>query len=169
VPQQRFRDSAARASWTSIIGRRLTMARQTRCIDCNVAGIETTRPALKPGPRCEQHWRETRRKRSDAAHGKHLEKAFSITAEIYAYVKNKQGGVCYGCGRAKGKTKRLAVDHDHRCDAGHPPEFGCPKCIRALLCTYCNEVVGRLDADALRRLIEVHENPPAQRWLKELD
>jgi hypothetical protein len=70
--------------------------------------------------------------------------------------------VCYGCGRAKGKTKRLAVDHDHRCDAGHPPEFGCPKCIRALLCTYCNEVMGRLDADALRRLIEVHENPPAQ-------
>jgi hypothetical protein len=92
VPQQRFRDSAAGASWTSIIGRRLTMAHQTRCIDCNAAGIETTRPALKPGPRCEQHWRETKRKRSDAAHGKHLEKAFSITSEIYAYVKNKQGG-----------------------------------------------------------------------------
>jgi hypothetical protein len=73
--------------------------------------------------------------------------------------------VCFICQRATGKTKRLAVDHDHDCDAGHDRNMGCPKCIRALLCGPCNRLVGFLDAEALARAIEVLTNPPAQRFL----
>src|ERR1051326_4452274 len=129
--------------------------RQTRCIDCNSMDRKTDRPAYNPGPRCDEHWRAEKRKRSKAAHGKRIEKDFQINENIYDALYLAQGGVCFGCGRAKGIKRRLAIDHDHNCDQGHDPKVGCPKCIRALLCAYCNEVVGRLDVEALQRLIIV--------------
>lgn len=140
--------------------------RQTRCIDCNAVGRQTGRPALNPGPRCVEHHRERKRAISKALHDKRIEQNFEIDGDTYWAIYDAQGGVCYGCGKAKGIRRRLAVDHDHNCDAGHPPEQGCRKCIRALLCAYCNEIVGRLNADALARLIVVLTDPPAQRILR---
>lgn len=160
--------------------------RQTRCVDCNAMGRKTDRPALKPGPRCEEHHHARRRIVSKANHGKRIEKGFGITAAIYdalyaaqkAFIAtqfnwkgDRLSGVCYGCGKAKGEgRRRLAVDHDHRCaelhGTTHAPEVGCPLCIRSLLCAYCNEILGRLDAGALLRLVEVlGEDPPARRML----
>lgn len=139
--------------------------RQTRCVGCNAVGRKTDRPAFNPGPRCDGCWREEKRRRAKAAHGKRLERIYQITSAIYDFILKWQGGVCYGCRKAKGKSRRLCVDHDHKKAAeecGHDPNTGCPNCIRALLCAYCNEVVGRLDADGLRRLADVLENPPAQ-------
>lgn len=140
--------------------------RQTRCIDCNSVGRVTDRPAYNPGPRCNEHWREQNKKRSKAAHGKRIEKNFNITETIYDALYLAQGGVCFGCGKSKGISRRLAIDHDHNCDAGHPPEVGCINCIRALLCAYCNEVIGRLDVEALQRLIIVLTDPPARKILR---
>lgn len=140
--------------------------RQTRCVDCNSEGRQTPRAALKPGPRCDEHWRETKKSRSKVAHGKRIEKDFNINEVIYDALYEAQGGVCFGCGKAKGIRRRLAVDHDHQCDQGHDPKMGCPLCIRALLCAYCNEVVGRLDVEALRRLIIVLTDPPARKILR---
>jgi hypothetical protein len=146
--------------------------RQTRCVDCNELGHVTDRVASHPGPRCLEHHRERKRWASKQAHGKRLEKVYQITSAIYDFIYKWQGGVCYGCRKAKGTRRRLAVDHDHRKArevCGHDPNMGCPNCIRSLLCNYCNEVVGRLDADALRRLAEVLEDPPAQRALREME
>lgn len=162
--------------------------RQTRCVDCNALGRKTDRPALKPGPRCEEHHFARRRTVSKTNHGKRIEKAFGITRAIYdalyeaqkAFIATqvnwrgeKLKGVCYGCGKANGKTKSLAVDHDHECNAKHgtthAPEVGCPLCIRSLLCGYCNTIIGRLDAGALLRLVEVlGDDPPAQRMLRSI-
>jgi hypothetical protein len=161
--------------------------RQTRCVDCKALGRKTDRPALKPGPRCEEHHHARRRTVSKANHGKRIAKAFGITRDIYdalyeaqkAYIATlvnwkgeKLRGVCYGCGKATGKTKALAVDHDHECAAkngtDHAPEVGCLQCIRALLCGQCNTILGRYDAGALRRLVEVIEDPPAQRMLRSI-
>lgn len=146
--------------------------RQTRCIDCISLGRESSRAAPHPGPRCLEHHRERKHLASKAAHGKRLEKVYQITTAIYDFLYQWQGGVCYGCRKAKGIRRRLAVDHDHKKAAevcGHDPNTGCPNCIRSLLCAYCNEVVGRLDADGLRRLAEVLEDPPARRALKEYE
>lgn len=142
--------------------------RQTRCVDCNEAGAITDRPALNPGPRCDEHWRAKKKVRSKVAHSKRIEKNFSIDGDIYDALKRAQGGKCFGCQRATGKTKNLAVDHDHECDGGHDPKMGCIKCIRALLCGYCNQIIGRLDVPALQRLIEVLTDPPAQRFLRSI-
>jgi hypothetical protein len=142
--------------------------RQTRCVDCNEMGRVTPRSALHPGPRCDEHHRARKRKVSKAAHGKRIETEFGIDSATYDLLYKSQGGVCFGCGKAKGLKRRLAVDHDHACTAGHDPKQGCPLCIRALLCTYCNEILGRLDAAALQRLITVLTDPPAQKILKEI-
>jgi hypothetical protein len=140
--------------------------RQTRCIDCNAMGRKTPRASTYPGPRCKEHWYARKRVVSKRAHDKHIEKNFEIDGPTYDLIYESQGGVCFGCGRAKGIKRRLAIDHDHECDAGHDPKMGCLKCIRALLCAYCNEILGRLDVDALRRLIIVLTDPPAQKILR---
>lgn len=47
-----------------------------------------------------------------------------------------QGGKCFICHRAYGKTRRLCVDHDHATGK-----------VRGLLCKSCNTIMGRLRDD----------------------
>ena len=69
-------------------------------------------------------------------------KTYGLEAGEYAKLYTEQGGVCAICRRATGKTKRLAVDHDH--DTGR---------VRGLLCGPCNKLVGYLrnSPEAFRR------------------
>lgn len=144
------------------------MPRQTRCIDCNEAGIVTDRSATNPGPRCLEHWRLRKKETSKANHAKRIEENFDgLTAEMYWALYEFQGRKCYVCQVATGKRKRLAVEHEHNkpgCD--HPPEQGCLKCIRGLACGPCNQGVLIHPVPALRRAIEMLEDPPAQRFLE---
>lgn len=145
-----------------------------RCVDCVAEGINTARKAAvdkngdpRPGNRCVTHWRARRKTVSSAAHARRLEQNFEISAEIYQLLYVLQGGKCFGCQRATGKTKRLAVDHDHELalEHGHDPKKGCIRCIRCLLCGQCNQIIGRLGVEALCRLIQVLTDPPARKWL----
>ena len=144
------------------------MTRQTRCIDCNKVGRTTPRPAPNPGPRCGQCWRVEKHRRALEAHGHRVEKHFGITGEQYWVIYEAQDGRCAVCRKASGRTKRLAVDHDHKLCDDHPPEMGCPRCVRALLCGPCNKMLGHLDVEALQRAIEVLSDPPAQKILQSL-
>jgi hypothetical protein len=54
----------------------------------------------------------------------------------------QQGGVCAICERPPDKAKRvkrLVVDHDHACCPGGK---SCGKCVRGLLCEWCNRILG---------------------------
>lgn len=144
------------------------------CKDCKAESLTSVRkPALdahgnpRPGNRCITHWRARKKTVSAAAHGRRLEQNFEISAEIYQVLYVLQGGKCFGCQRATGASKRLAVDHDHELalEHGHDPKKGCIRCIRCLLCGQCNQIIGRLDVAALCRLIEVLTDPPARKWL----
>jgi hypothetical protein len=48
-----------------------------------------------------------------------------------------------------GDRDDLAVDHDHSCCQGSrgraDGRAGCKKCIRGLLCDFCNRVLGRIE------------------------
>ena len=86
-----------------------------------------------------------------------LRKAFGITAEQYDEMFAAQGGVCAICGQqsrtkhGNGKTRKLAVDHDH--ETGE---------VRGLLCMACNRAMGLLKDNprVLRRAADYLEQPP---------
>lgn len=75
---------------------------------------------------------------------------FNMTFEQYEDMYAEQGGVCAICRQPEtamrdGRVLDLAVDHDHACC----PEKGrsCGKCIRALLCSNCNNAIGKMQDD----------------------
>lgn len=142
-----------------------------RCKDCAAQGISSYRAAHYPGPRCTTHHREFVKRSKKKAHARRVEKGFGITGEQYDAIYASQGGKCYICQRATGKTKALAVDHDHKREGClHAPDVGCPMCVRGLTCSTCNRIVlGRYDIHALARAIQYLLDPPAQKVLIELE
>lgn len=135
-----------------------------RCKDCDPT--HANRPAPHPGPRCATHWRVERKSRQTRSHARNTATRYGLTPEQYSALYEAQGRHCAICQKATGATRRLSVDHDHQCDAGHPPERGCPQCIRGLLCAVCNRIlIGRYDTDALKRAVDYLENPPARKVL----
>lgn len=88
-----------------------------------------------------------------AAHGKRVEATYGITEKDYWDLYELQGGRCAICRWAKGQKKRLAVDHDHKCPMPHPREVGCEQCVRGLLCTFCNRLIGKF-----RDSVEIFQN-----------
>ena len=68
---------------------------------------------------------------------------YGLTHEDYSIMLGEQGGVCRIC--LKKETLghgTLSVDHDHSCCAGIE---SCGKCIRGLLCSRCNKVLGAVE------------------------
>lgn len=99
---------------------------------------------------------------SEAAHASRIEKVYDISKDEYNDLLALQGGVCYVCHR-KPKTKRLAVDHNHR--TGEVRGLLCPDvergCNHAVLGSLENSKDGALAA--ARRLVEYLEDPPYAR------
>lgn len=92
-----------------------------------------------------------------------------MTPEQYDLILAFQGGRCYIC-PARGKTRALAVDHDHekaRRECDHAHEDSCSNCWRGLLCAKCNGYMAyvRDDPDSWRRGRQYLLNPPAQQAL----
>lgn len=130
------------------------------CIDCAALPVDDRPPRPRPAPhggprtrRCDTHKRawaaEVRRRRHDARVAREYGLAPGEYDELLAF----QGGTCAipGC-RATGKTKRLAVDHDH--ETGEP---------RGLLCGPHNyDLLGRFAGD-LQAGLDYLQNPPMAR------
>lgn len=93
----------------------------------------------------------------EKAHERAILAKYGVSPEDYRAVLEGQGGKCAICQKATGKTRRLAVDHDHATD-----EF------RGLLCGTCNHrLLGAAHdgTEILKRAIDYLENPPARRIL----
>jgi hypothetical protein len=125
------------------------------------------RVAKFPGPRCYSHHGVRKRQVRMANHGRRTLSIYGLSPEDYQKLLAFQGGVCIGCGLAKGNPdgargkKNLAVDHDHSCCPG---PASCGRCVRMLLCSPCNDVLAhfRDDPIALRRLASALENWPSR-------
>lgn len=113
-----------------------------------------TRKLSAPGPRCASCHRARKKAAREAAHGRWILKTYGITSEQYEFLYKAQGGSCYICCRAKGISKKLAVDHDHA--TGY---------VRGLLCTTCNKILGhfRDDPRVADRAADYLLHPPAFR------
>lgn len=143
------------------------------CVDCLLDPPKTVRPAPHGGPRskrCVTHARALKKARSLAAKSKRVERVYGITEVEYQAILAAQGGRCAICRRANGRTKRLAVDHDHdHCEiCAGPQTCGAPEAIRALLCGPCNQQVGLWDVFALARAARVLMYPEAPEIIRQL-
>lgn len=76
-------------------------------------------------------------------------RAYGITPQRYWEMLEEQGGTCAMCGRTPEQNgKMLAVDHDHACC---PTKLkSCGRCVRGLLCSSCNVVLGYIENTAWR-------------------
>ncbi len=119
------------------------------CIDCPE---EIKRAAPHPGPRCFTHWKVETKRRKQVAHERHVATTYNLPPGHYDLLYQWQGGRCYICQRATGKTKALAVDHNH--ETGE---------VRGLLCSPCNRgVLGHLREDVaslVRAIAYLHSSP----------
>ncbi|AYQ98847.1 endonuclease VII [Mycobacterium phage NiebruSaylor] len=142
------------------------------CADCIAEGIATWRPIASGTrvKRCATHTRAAKKRARLNAHGRRVESEYGIPQELYWALYEAQGGKCAICQIATGKTKRLAVDHDHKMAVevcGHDANKGCPRCIRGLLCGPCNQGIGRWSPKALVRALDYRLSPPAHTVIAE--
>ena len=114
----------------------------------------TVRPVKAPGPRCVSHMRKEKERRRKAAHEKRVQKVYGLSDGDYDRLYEHQGGRCYLCRRATGRSRKLAVDHDHATGL-----------VYGLLCSPCNkDVMGhsRRDVAYFVRCLQYLDNPPAR-------
>lgn len=69
-----------------------------------------------------------------------LRLTYNMSVEDYDKMFQEQEGLCAICLCSPQGDARLAVDHDHACCPGTK---SCGKCIRKLLCSSCNNGLGR--------------------------
>lgn len=130
------------------------------------SGSHATPESLaKPKPAVD---RKARLAKSQREHAASIQRNYGISAELYWNCYSLQGGRCAICMIATGRTKRLAVDHNHKCQMGHDPKRGCESCVRGLLCSRCNRFLGQIrdDPAAGERMARYLRQPPFQEILK---
>lgn len=113
-----------------------------------------------------KEWNEKNKERRRlSARKRHLRSKYNITPEDYDRMLETQKGLCIGCERHYSEFKLpLLIDHDHACC---PTNKSCGKCIRGLLCTECNGLLGygKDNPEILKRLIKYLEDYKKRRNL----
>jgi hypothetical protein len=67
-----------------------------------------------------------------------LAREYNMTPERYRHLLDEHGELCGIC-RKPSTGKRLSIDHDHACCSG---ARSCGQCVRGLLCSRCNLLLG---------------------------
>ena len=130
------------------------MTKPRLCVDCRDAGRPLTRPAPHPGPRCATDHRVFKKAQKERNHDRMVQRVYGLGPGDYERILAAQGGRCaiLNC-RATGKSKKLAVDHDHA--TGEP---------RGILCSNHNRSIGANgdNPDVFRNIAAYLESPPAR-------
>jgi hypothetical protein len=129
------------------------------CKDCGKVKGQNQRCDLRCY-RCGLDFKKRGRKQS---HARRVVQVYGITGEEYEKLYAAQGSACAICLRATGRSKRLAVDHDHAIEQVH----GNRASVRGLLCSVCNNFLGhaRDDPEFFKRAITYLLDPPARKVL----
>ena len=105
--------------------------------------------------------RNVKKEQSKAAHDAYVQRVYGLLPGEYDKIYEAQGGKCFICQRATGRTRKLAVDHDHAIGDGKR------EAVRGLLCKPCNRMLGhgRDDPKMFSRAAAYLKNPPAREVL----
>lgn len=122
-------------------------------LGAEVPAMPSARPAPNPGPRCATHWRAERKRRATESHARRVNAVYGLQPGQYEQLFEGQGRHCAICLRANGKTKRLAVDHNHKTGE-----------VRGLLCGPCNSMLAhaRDEPDMFHRARHYLIDPPSR-------
>jgi hypothetical protein len=136
-------------------------AKSPVCKDCRseaseAGGIIPKRGAPHPGPRCTTHHRAWKRAQKARTRDNRVCRVYGLAPGDYERLRASQGGICAVCGKwsgRNGRTKALAVDHDH--ESGE---------VRGLLCSTCNRTIGeyRDNPELFVRMANYLLRPPAR-------
>jgi hypothetical protein len=131
------------SSWHRLSGVDL-VGRTASCSICGPVTIKV-RHRTRDGGRARSTCNEMEKARKRAAlrgtgRDSRLRGRYGITESDYDAMLAAQGGVCWICKEPPSRI-RLAVDHDHDCCPGGK---SCGECVRGLLCTPCNTLLGRV-------------------------
>jgi hypothetical protein len=86
-----------------------------------------------------QEWKEKNPDRKWMLDKKsHLWTYYRLTIEDYRKMFDDSDGKCHICK----ESKKLVVDHNHKCCSG---KISCGKCVRGLVCHNCNTLTGFLE------------------------
>lgn len=114
---------------------------------CRKCATEYQKSRYAADPRIMQRQKEL----YDPVHarGWRLKNKYGLTTESYEAMLAAQGGACAICS----SVSDLHVDHDHSCCPG---EKSCGACVRGLLCSSCNNGLGRFKDNVknLERAVE---------------
>lgn len=93
---------------------------------------------------------------AEKAHRTRVAGVYGLKDGDYDRLYEAQGGVCAICNWATGKSKRLAVDHDHATGE-----------VRGLICSRDNQMLGhgRDKTEFFQRVIDYLNHPPAREIL----
>lgn len=148
------------------------MPKLAECVDCIAEGITTWRPVTGVRvKRCATHVRAKKKADKQRSRDNRRRNTYGLTEEDHRELLARQGGLCAICGPVtgnRGARRDLSTDHDHKCCNG---PTSCGRCVRGLLCSTCNTILGRWRDNPLvpLRMIQYLDNPPWQQILKERD
>lgn len=144
----RCKKRLAYEAWAAKRDAARAMEPPNRCLDCGVELARRTDTAQpKRCPDCQPVFDAARRRATDER--RRFTRHGGFTPEAFEELLAAQGGVCAICRGdvvdVRGRAGML--DHDHECCPG---AYGCPRCIRGVLCNRCNQGVGYFSDDVAR-------------------
>lgn len=137
------------------------------CMNAEAGSPHAKRPVTAGSgpktPRCTTCEREVKRARRKASHESRVGKVYGLEPGDYERLYEAQGGKCAiaKC-KATGKTKKLAVEHQH--DQEHLGRDS----VRGLACGPHNGWIGQAgdDPEVFDSIAEYLRNPPAHKVLE---
>jgi hypothetical protein len=118
---------------------------QSRCKDCAKAGAAKWNKDNRE--RATKNGRGFRERHPGYHVDWRLKNVYGLTKDQYEELLKTQDGVCAICRSDDGRP--LVVDHDHSCcpvgAEARSSEKTCGKCVRGLLCSSCNAILGHLE------------------------
>jgi len=124
----------------------IVAARKAKCLESDSGRICLTCQIWKPWDRFSNDSRRDNGKTSNCMEcgwWRSVKGIYGLSQAEWTWLRDSQQGLCALCRQSETRLARLSVDHDHSCCGS---KRACKKCIRGMLCSMCNRLLGHVDS-----------------------